>query len=464
MTPMTCFPITDSALRWLETILAERFGHAWRLARTDEGLELSLVGANGTIVFGTLCDGFTQARSDLPFTQWDAEREGWASVLGGPLPAPGLAELASPLIEQNKEKTYIHYDILGLAYWMMARVEEIGRTDLDNHGRFPATSSHALKRGYLERPVVDEWLNVLGQVIQRQWQRIDLKRHKFSIVVSHDVDRPYQYFFMPGKFIARQIVGDLFKRYDLQLSIERVRTWQLVRSANLQFDPYNTFDWVMDQSEKHDLISAFYFICGRSSQTFDADYQIDHPVIRSLLRHIHDRGHEIGLHPSYETYLKPELIELEFRNLRKVCVEEGINQKIWGARMHYLRYANPSTMCALNAAGLSYDSTLGYADYPGFRCGTSFEYPGYDAVEQNTLAIRLRPLVMTDWLYSINANQNTTLYQSEVINPPVLINVKKIAGCFHMLWHNCALSDDLSKIKYCSLLGTPDESILQDLP
>jgi hypothetical protein len=49
------------------------------------------------------------------------------------------------------------------------RVEEIGRTDLDNHERFPATSSHAFKHGYLDRPVVDEWLHLLGQVIQRQW-------------------------------------------------------------------------------------------------------------------------------------------------------------------------------------------------------------------------------------------------------------------------------------------------------
>ncbi len=37
----------------------------------------------------------------------------------------------------------------------LARVEEIGRTDRDNHERFAATSSHAFKHGYLEPPAVD---------------------------------------------------------------------------------------------------------------------------------------------------------------------------------------------------------------------------------------------------------------------------------------------------------------------
>ena len=163
------FPITGAALRWLEIILTERFNHAWHLSRVDTGLCLELVGAEGAIHFDALCEGFTQAHSEQPRTYWNAEHEGWLSALGGPLPAPGVAKLPSPLIVQHGTEHVIHYDILGLAYWMLARVEEIGRTDLDNHKRFPATSSHAYKHGYLGQPVVDEWLHVLGQAIQQQW-------------------------------------------------------------------------------------------------------------------------------------------------------------------------------------------------------------------------------------------------------------------------------------------------------
>ena len=73
-------------------MLKDRFDHDWHLSRVDAGLCLELVGAEGTILFDTLCDGFSQAHSEQPCTYWDAEHEGWASVLGGPLPAPGVGE------------------------------------------------------------------------------------------------------------------------------------------------------------------------------------------------------------------------------------------------------------------------------------------------------------------------------------------------------------------------------------
>lgn len=47
-------------------------------------------------------------------------------------------------------------------------------------------------------------------------------------------------------------------------------------------------------------------------------------------------------------------------------------------------------------AGMSYDSTLGYADRPGFRCGTCFEYTAFDVVSDQPLSLRIRPLIAMD--------------------------------------------------------------------
>ena len=101
----------------------------------------------------------------------------------------------------------IHYDILGLTYWMLNRLEEFDCSSLDSHGRFPATSSHAYKYGYLERPIIDEWMHILGQVIQRQWPKINLKVHNFCLQVSHDVDRPFRYLFLPCMDLMKQRSG-----------------------------------------------------------------------------------------------------------------------------------------------------------------------------------------------------------------------------------------------------------------
>ena len=65
--------------------------------------------------------------------------------------------------------------------------------DLDEHQRFPAFSSHAYKHGYLERPIVDEWMHILGQVIKRQWPKVPLCKHEYQTIVTCDVDHPFEY-------------------------------------------------------------------------------------------------------------------------------------------------------------------------------------------------------------------------------------------------------------------------------
>ena len=434
------YPITVAVHRWLQVILAERYGGVWQVSRTAEGLRLCLAGAEGAILFDTLCEGFTQKHSDQPFTRWDAEREGWLSVLGGPLPAPGVADLPSPLIEPRGTALVIHYDILGLTYWMLARVEEIGRTDLDNHQRFPATSSHAFKHGYLDRPVVDEWLHLLGQVIQRQWQRIELKRHEFSIKVSHDVDQPSLYAFKPWNTIMRMMAGHLIERRDVKAFITAPYVKMATRNELIQSDPYNTFDWIMDVTEANNLQSAFYFICGRTCRIRDADYEPEHPIIRKLMCRIHERGHEIGLHPSYGTYQSAEAIKLEAVRLKQLCAEEGIEQDQWGGRMHYLRWEQPTTLRAWADAGMNYDSTLGYADRPGFRCGTCYEYPAFDLFAQQKLLLRVRPLIVMECsvIDEVYSGLGIGAAASQLISK-LKAHCKAVEGQFALLWHNSYL-------------------------
>lgn len=432
-----CVDYSFTALAWLKVILQERFGHAFILeADVKGGLILFLSDAEGSITFKTDQTTFTRADSNLPCTHWDAMAEGWQSVLGSRLPAPGAANLHTPLITPTDNGMHVAYDILGLTYWMLSRHEEVGRTDLDEHGRFPATSSHAHKHGYLERPVVDEWLHILGQVIQRTWPGIALKQHSFSMKVSHDVDEPSRYGFRSMPALVRAMAGDVIKRKDFKSAMLAPWIRMNTRSQLHSADPASTFDWIMDVSEQHGLQSAFYFICGHTDP-HDADYQPEHPAIRHLMRRIHHRGHEIGLHPSYGTYQKPQLIRQETDRLRKICAEEGIAQTEWGGRMHYLRWEQPTTLCAWADAGLAYDSTLSYAERPGFRCGTCFEYPAFDPVTQNSMPLRLRPLiamevsVMAEIYMGLGTSAEAFTTFIELKN-----RCRAVEGCFTLLWHN----------------------------
>ena len=455
MKQVTQYPITDSALRWLETLLAERFGQTFRILRKNESVHLKIPGAEGGIIFDNSHSSLTHAHSDQPCAKWFARREGWESVVDEYLPAPGVKNLPSPLIECSEKHYVVHYDVIGLIYWMLNRIEEIGRKDLDKHQRFQAASSHAHKYNYLHRPIIDEWILILAQVIQRAWPQIKLKQHRFHIKLSHDVDSPSKYAFKSWTTIGRTMFGDLIKRKDTEAFLTAAYCKLATGTQLNNKDPFNTFDWIMDLSETKNLVSAFYFICGRTNHIYDPDYKINDPKITNLIKNIHKRGHEIGLHPSYDTYQSPRLIKKEAELLKKICYEQGVIQKKWGGRMHYLRWENTTTLQAWDEAGMNYDSTLGYADQPGFRCGTCIEYPAFNPIDQTEMkTLRIRPLITMEC--SITEPMYLGLgFSKEAIKKfsSSIENCKKVNGQYTLLWHNSNLYDINQKELYKTIVN-----------
>ena len=447
---------TPAAISWLQALLSERLGQTFDLQMQPGKTRISVHLPGDPRCITLALDGATFARADseLPCTYWNASAEGWHSAQLGNLPAPGAVQLSKPLIVAAEGGWHIDYDILGLAYWMLTRQEEVRRTDLDQHGRFSSISSHAFKHGYLMRPVVDEWLLVLKRVIQALWPTLELKCSEFSVCLSHDVDSPARYGFSTPMGFFRSVAGDLLIRKSLRAALRAPGLYWGGRDQLDPNDPLNTFDWLMDRSEECGLKSAFHFICGRTNPARDALYDIDQPAIRKLIRRISDRGHEIGLHPSFETYLDADAIATEAARLKKVCGEEGVHQDFWGGRMHYLRWRHPETMRAWETARMDYDSTLGYPETPGFRCGTCNEYQAFDPVSLRALNLRIRPLVAMD--VSVIANEYLGLGQS----PDALAMFKKaidackaVGGMFSLLWHNSQLETPADKALFCRVLA-----------
>lgn len=442
-------------LAWLRQVLFERYGHNFQVVSVDPRfISISLQGSAATILLTVDTTAFNRRDSALPFSSWDADAEGWVSVLGKPLSAPGAGRLPAPLIERIETGFCVHYDILGLSYWMLARLEEIDPKNLDEYGRFPAGYSHAFKHGYLEFPVVDAWLHILGQVMQRTWPTLELKQHQFSMIVSHDVDAPSRYGFRTAGGLVRAMFGDLLKHQDFKSAL--LGPW--IRLNNQErlhpADPYNSFDWIMDVSEHHGLISAFYFICGHTSPEYDADYEPEHPAIRNLMQRIYARGHEIGLHSSFGSYKTPKIIMAEAERLKQTCRYAGIPLTKFGGRMHYLRWKHPLTMRALASAGLAYDNTLTYAGYAGFRCGTCFEYPAFDPLEDHQLNLRIRPLVVMESTIISTAHMKLGSGKAAFAKFRELKRTcKQLGGCFTLLWHNTQFDTKAKRDLYQAVLN-----------
>lgn len=435
--------------KWLELILKERYGFDVILDEIKDSLELSLPSSDKKIIFTRLDPAFKKfgINDSIGLEWWSASSEGFEGEVEDALALPTSMGFEGPLVCFEGNIAYVSFDILGFTYWMMNRLEEIGDVPRDRHGRFKDENCHAVRHNYYLRPIVDEWLDILKQIMLRMWPGLEFKRHECSYFISHDIDLPSKYDFINLRNFA--------KSYAIAAANGGFRFREFLRrnprsSCDLTVgDPFNTFDNLMERSEELGTKSAFYFICGGHS-LYDATYRIDDPKIKTLLKHIHNRGHEIGLHASYKATDIKGAIGGEFKRLRSVCDELGITQDIWGGRTHYLRWKQPGTLREIESAGLDYDCSLGYLRHIGFKCGTAFEYPAYDAGRGHEhehgrgsglglgrerglgrgaiLNLRLRPLHVMD--LNLRSGSGGSELES------VITNSKAVGGVVGILIHN----------------------------
>ncbi len=385
-------------VEWLEALLHARISSLLRLQGEGSHIRIGVEGSPMGLRVRSTPETFAPGAPPPRMAWWEPEA-GWESEPSRDrIPAPGLADGLRSLLDQGAPDTVVaHYDLFGLFFWALARVEEVGCPDVDEHGRFPSRCAHAVRHGYLDHPIVDEWMSVLCQWVARLWPGLAQVQPRAVLRLSHDVDWASRYAFRPLPGCLRAMGGDLVHsaRTVGPITVAAIRA-SARRGAMHPADPYNTFGRLMEVSEQLGEPAVFYFMAGRSGTAHDGHYEIDHPAIRGLIRVIAHRGHRIGLHPSYHAYLDRSVIQAELARLRAVCAEEGVVQEAWGARMHYLRWKAPDTPRLLAEAGLAWDASLGYADRPGFRCGTCFDYPAFDPVRMEATGISIRPLIVMD--------------------------------------------------------------------
>jgi hypothetical protein len=367
----------------------------------------------------------------LPEALFATPEDAW--LTSASLPEEPLAEVGGvPLLYGTPAAP----DLLGSAFFCLTRYEELVSAERDDRERFPATASIAYRGGFLDRPLVDEYVGLLWQALVRRWPRLQRRARAFRVLPSHDVDHPFA-----REPRLRTAAADVLKRRDAQLAALR-----LVRGPRL----YETFEWTMDESERRGLRSAFYFIGGHTAGAIDGEYTLADEPIRRILRRIHERGHEIGLHLSYGTFRDPEASAREADTLRGTLDELGIDQPLLGGRQHYLRWENPITWQNWEDAGLAYDSTLGYSDRPGFRCGTCRDFPVFNLRTRRQLALRERPLVAMDVTLLLHLGLDEAAGAAAVA--PLREACRAHGGDFTLLWHNNLLASPRARRAYLRAL------------
>jgi len=324
-------------------------------------------------------------------------------------------------------------DIFASSFFMLTRWEEYANKTRDLHNRFPATVSLAYKYDFLNRPIVNEYVEMLWNVLKYLGCNQRRKERKYKLVLTHDVDNVFKWRNF-GLFV-RNVAGDIIKRKNASLALQNIRQY-------FGNNPYDMFDYLMDLSEKRGIKSHFFFMSGGTSK-FDNNYSINQTFVKKIREKIKSRGHLIGFHPSYNAYNDQKQWEEEYSRL-----STETSQKVKIGRQHFLRFEVPTTWQIWEDNNMKWDSTLSYADKEGFRCGTCYEYMVFNILNRKKLKLKEMPLEVMEG--SLVNYQNLPPEKVEKKITKLIDRVKKYNGSFVLLWHNSSFNTECWK-KYQSI-------------
>ncbi len=370
----------------------------------------------------------------LPLANWTPAEDGIeANLIESCVPVlygkPGLVK--------NENHIHCNLDIFGSAFFMLSRYEELITKDRDNHDRFPATASVAYKAAFLERPLVDEYVEILWACIHAMWPDLLRKdRHPYTYVTC-DVDLPFQPHLYSFKSLIWHVLRALIKERKIIKPFKYILSYLQNQLYGDYIDEnYSALQWIVDVNEKYDHKLGFYFIPYKTSR-LDSELSILSSRLSSFLKKINKKHNcYIGIHPGYNTYNNSENFINSVSSFKTFMENNNISLSEIGGRQHYLRYNVDETPVLWEQAGLSFDSSLGFADRSGFRCGTSQAFAMYSIRLSKKLKLIQKPLIVMESTVISERYENLG-YSKEAYEKILMLKNRcyKYGGCFCFLWH-----------------------------
>lgn len=341
-----------------------------------------------------------------------------------------------PLLRKEGDTLVVEADIIASSYFLLSRYEEMlnPNTSRDAHGRFMGKKSLPYQAGFIDRPIVDEYGELLRGWLRQQGCNVKEPEAKYNnIFLTHDVDSIAHFRHLRG-ILGGFLRGLLRKGYAVKIVLK-----SLFSLAN---DPAYTFPWIYERDKQVQCAVPIYFIKAASPiKGFDyPGYRLKGKDFKRFVKHTLNNcpNAQFGLHASYQSGYHPSLIVEELNRLQKAFPK----QTITSARHHYLHTLQPEDMMYLIKSGITDDYTMGYADFAGFRLGTCRAVRFINPHTKELTSLTLHPLTMMDCTLS-EAKYMALNYQDALGLAQHLMNeTKKHNGDLCLLWHNTIFNDN----------------------
>ena len=210
----------------------------------------------------------------------------------------------SPELIYKNENIYINFDIFGSAFFMLSRYEELITKNRDLHNRFPASASVAFKADFIDRPIINEYLEILKYSFDNAGFNLQFKKRKSENFITCDLDWPFDPALYSFKHAAKKAFRQVLRDIKPLSSFKSLLKYFLAQLGIKFKDSYKeSISYIMDVNEEAGNRVAFYFIMYNTHPSDSLkNFKIHEKKIQELFFEITSRGHEVGVHPGYETY------------------------------------------------------------------------------------------------------------------------------------------------------------------
>ncbi len=330
------------------------------------------------------------------------------------------------LFPVHDPQSCLTFDIFSASFFLISRYEEYLPSIKDRLGRFDPKGSVAYKNGFLQKPMVNVWAQMLKDILKWKYPNLIFRSSKFVHIPTIDIDLAWVY---KNKGLIRTL-GGLYKSMAKRNFKEIASRLKVI--FNKEIDPFDSYDYILAKQKEYDFDPIFFFLLADYAE-LDKNTPVNNSEFQSLIKKISDYA-LVGIHPSYASNTEPSKVGIEISRLSEI-----LNKEITDSRQHFLTLNLPYTYKNLITFGVLNDYSMGYPSEIGFRASTCTPFPFFDMEMDKPTQLIIHPIAFMDGTlkdyYQIEATSAISYIK------PLYELCQSLNGTFISLWHNESLSE-----------------------
>ena len=346
------------------------------------------------------------------------------------------------------------FDVFARIFFLVSRYEEynLDPSVLDAHGRFSSTKSVASKLGFLQQPLVNQYIITLSEKLKARFPDLDMSFPTYRFQPTFDVDNAWLY---RNKGFLRNAGG--FLKDILSGNFEKVKNRADILRGAID-DPYFTFDYIQKLHQEYGFTPVVFWLLG-DLRKYDKNISWKNKALQQLVQTI-AKQYKVGIHPSYRSNDSIFILKKEVLRLAKILQNDASNTvqnnaqntfyteessfekntvHAFPSRQHFLKLRFPETYRRLLEVGIQADWTMGYADETGFRASIATPFPWFDLEKNAETPLIIHPFQAMDVTLKHYLNLSPEAATERLRT--LIRTTQDVGGTFTTLWHNDNLAE-----------------------